>query len=127
MKEPKKSKLDPLNIILDASELILYDNGETRLTGTVEFRKQEGLVPKEIELRFVAGAVSKYEDSYQEIYLRGTDRFFDKKILLWNESSHLSSDLPKPEELLKGIIQTSNLRLFFPIWTTDSRYKPTFC
>ena len=102
---PKKGPKDPLRIRLDASELILFDNGETRLSGTVEFIKQEGaLIPKEIELRFVAGAVSKFEDSYQEIFLRGTDRFFDKKILLWNDSSHLTSDLPKAQDLLNGTI-----------------------
>lgn len=102
-KQPKKKPTDPLRINLDASELILFDNGETRLSGTVEFRKKEGsLIPKEIELRFVAGAVSKFEDPYQEIFLRGTDRFFDKKILLWNDSSHLTCDLPKAEDLLDG-------------------------
>jgi hypothetical protein len=102
-KDPKKKPSDPLRIHLDASELILFDNGETRLSGMVEFRKQQdSLIPKEIELRFVAGAVSKFEDSYQKIFLRGTDRFFDKKILLWNDSSHLTSDLPKPEDLLDG-------------------------
>lgn len=127
MKDSKKSKLEPLSIILDASELILFDKSETRLTGTVEFRKQDGLIPKEIELRFVAGAVSKFEDSYQEIFLRGTDRFFDKKILLWNESSHLTCGLPKAEDLLNGIIHNCNLRLLFSIWTSNSRYKSSFC
>jgi hypothetical protein len=99
----KKKSFDPLSIHLDASEVILSDDGEARLSGRVQFQKLKGsLIPKEVELRFVAGAVSKFEDSYQEIFLRGTDRFFDKKILLWNESSHLTSDLPKPLDLLEG-------------------------
>ena len=98
-----KKLQDPIRIRLDSSELILLEDEETRLMGAVEIKLPAGsLLPKEIELRFVAGAVSKYEDSYQEIFLRGTDRFFDKKILLWNESSHLTSGLPKPEELAIG-------------------------
>lgn len=81
--------ISDFSVILETPETVLHPGARsTPLDGIVYLRLNAALYwVKALNLRFVAGAVSKFSDEQADNILRGPQRLFDRTITLWSSES----------------------------------------